>query len=70
MKENTVAVVVFNGISPFHLSVPCEIFGEDSINKSVPKFELLVCAAEKGTIRTTAGFTIETRYGLKDLSKA
>lgn len=70
MHENTVAVIAFDGISPFHLSVPCAVFGEDRTNACVPKFELLVCAAEKGILQTTAGFAIETRYGLKDLAKA
>jgi transcriptional regulator GlxA family with amidase domain len=70
MRENTIAVIAFNGISPFHLSVPCAVFGEDRTNDCVPKFELLVCAAEKGILKTTAGFTIETRHGLKDLAKA
>jgi transcriptional regulator GlxA family with amidase domain len=70
MRENTVAVIAFDGISPFHLSVPCAVFGEDRTNARVPKFELLVCAAEKGILQTTAGFTIGTRYGLKDLAKA
>ena len=70
MRENTIAVIAFNGISPFHLSVPCAVFGEDRTGARVPKFELLVCAAEQGTLQTPAGFTIETRYGLKDLSRA
>jgi transcriptional regulator GlxA family with amidase domain len=70
MRQNTIAVIAFNGISPFHLSVPCAVFGEDRTNDCVPKFELLVCAAEKGILKTTAGFTIETRHGLKDLAKA
>jgi len=70
MRANTVAVIAFNGISPFHLSVPCAIFGEDRTNAAIPRFELLVCAAENGVLQTTAGFSIETRHGLKDLSKA
>jgi len=70
MRKNTVAVIAFNGISPFHLSVPCAVFGEDRTGACVPKFELLVCAVEQGKLQTSAGFSIETRYGLKDLSKA
>lgn len=70
MRANTVAVIAFNGISPFHLAVPCAVFGEDRTGTCVPKFELLVCAAEQGILQTTAGFTIETRHGLKDLAKA
>ncbi len=70
MRENTVAVIAFNGISPFHLSVPCAVFGEDTTGASIPRFELLVCAAEAGVLQTTAGFSIETRHGLRDLPKA
>jgi transcriptional regulator GlxA family with amidase domain len=36
----------------------------------MPKFELMVCSAEKVMLHTSAGFSIETRYGLKDLTKA
>jgi len=70
MRENTIAVIAFNGISPFHLSVPCAVLGEDRTGASIPKFELLVCAAETGVLQTSAGFTISTRHGLRDLSKA
>jgi transcriptional regulator GlxA family with amidase domain len=70
VHANTVAVIAFNGISPFHLAVPCAIFGEDHTGSCIPEFELLVCAAEKGKLQTSAGFSIETRYDLKDLSRA
>jgi len=70
MRANTVAVIAFNGISPFHLAVPCAIFGEDRTSAGIPRFELLVCAAENGVLQTTAGFSIETRHGLNELSKA
>ncbi|MBI3478958.1 MAG: helix-turn-helix domain-containing protein [Nitrosomonadales bacterium] len=70
MRENTVAIIAFNGISPFHLSVPCAVFGEDRTGACMPKFELLVCSVEQGKLQTSAGFTIETRHGLKDLPKA
>ena len=70
MRENTIAVIAFNGISPFHLSVPCAVFGEDRTNAGVRNFELLVCASEEGVLQTSAGFSIQTRYGLKDLPKA
>ncbi len=70
MRANTVAVIAFDGISPFHLSVPCAVFGEDRTGANMPKFELMVCSAEKARLQTSAGFSIETRYGLKDLSRA
>jgi transcriptional regulator GlxA family with amidase domain len=66
----TVAVVAFDGISPFHLSVPCLVFGEDRDAAGRPRFRLLVCAAERGPLRTNAGFTIETPHGLQALRRA
>jgi transcriptional regulator GlxA family with amidase domain len=60
----TVAVVAFDGISPFHLSVPCLVFGEDRRDLGVPRFKLLVCAVDSGPLRTSAGFDIATRHGL------
>lgn len=70
MHANTVAVIAFNGISPFHLSVPCAIFGEHRTSAGIPRFELLVCTAENVALQTTAGFSIETHHGLNELSKA
>ncbi|HEY1394206.1 MAG TPA: helix-turn-helix domain-containing protein [Methylibium sp.] len=69
-REDTVAVVAFDGISPFHLSVPCLVFGEDRSDAGVPRYRLLVCAAEHGPLRTTAGFQIEAPHGLKAIDKA
>jgi transcriptional regulator GlxA family with amidase domain len=65
-----IAVIAFDRISPFHLSSPCLVFGEDRRNLGVPAFDLRVCAAEPGPLRTTAGFAIETRHGLAALRAA
>ena len=65
-----VAVIAFDRISPFHLSVPCVVFGEDRSEGGVPPFELAVCAAEPGTLTTTAGFTIGATQGLDALRGA
>jgi len=70
MRANTVAIIAFDGISPFHLSVPCAIFGEDRTGANMPKFELLVCSSEQAKLQTPAGFLIETPYGLKDVARA
>ena len=65
-----VAVVAFDGISPFHLSVPCLVFGEDRRPDGSPRFMLRVCAAERGTLRTNAGFDLVARGGLGALRSA
>lgn len=65
-----VAVVAFEGISPFHLSVPCIVFGEDYSAGGVPRFDLRVCASRTGTLATKAGFTITAPHGLDALDAA
>ena len=70
MNKNSIAVIVFDRISPFHLSVPCIMFGEDRSGRCPVKFDLKVCSLEQGSISTSAGFNMEARYGLKDISRA
>jgi transcriptional regulator GlxA family with amidase domain len=64
------AVVAFDGISPFHLSVPCLVFGEDRREDGVPQTDLRICAERPGPQRTTAGFTIDVPDGLGPLAQA
>lgn len=64
----SVAVVAFDRISPFHLAVPCVVFGDE--HPGVPRFAFTVCAAEPGPLRTTAGFTIAVEHGLETLAEA
>jgi transcriptional regulator GlxA family with amidase domain len=64
-----VAVVAFDRISPFHLAVPCLVFGEQG-DLAPAAFALQVCAAEPGPLRTTAGFEISTGHGLEALAQA
>jgi transcriptional regulator GlxA family with amidase domain len=65
-----VAVIAFDGISPFHLSVPCVVFGENRNDGGVPLFDFRVCAAEPGALSTTAGFSINATHGLEALDDA
>lgn len=66
----TIAVVAFDGISPFHLSVPCMVFGEDRTERGDARFRLLVCGIEPGPLRTNAGFTLTVPHGLEAVRKA
>jgi transcriptional regulator GlxA family with amidase domain len=68
MAKTRVAIVAFDRIRPFHLSVPCAVFGETAGGE--PLFEVRVCAAEPGELRTQIGFSIGTPYGLRELSRA
>ena len=69
-RPETVAVVAFDGISPFHLSVPCLVFGEDRDEDRSHRFALSVCAATPGALRTNAGFAIQVTHGLAILRRA
>ncbi|MFM0715765.1 helix-turn-helix domain-containing protein [Paraburkholderia strydomiana] len=68
--RHIVAVVAFDRISPFHLSVPCVVFGEDRRGGGLLDFDLRVCAAETGALTTTAGFSIAVTHGLDALAEA
>jgi transcriptional regulator GlxA family with amidase domain len=67
-----IAVLAFNDISPFHLSVPCLVF-EDRIWAGLPSYNLRICAGEparNGGLRTTAGFAVQTDLTLDDAARA
>ncbi|WP_144114140.1 helix-turn-helix domain-containing protein [Paraburkholderia sp. BCC1886] len=76
MRRPVIAVVAFDRISPFHLSVPCVVFGETGGESPgagqslMPQFTLKVCAAEAGTLNTTAGFSLGVAHGLAALKTA
>lgn len=65
-----IAILTFDGISAFHLSVPYTVFGEDRSDIGIPRYEVGVCAVKPGIIRTSMGFEMRVRNGLADLAKA
>ncbi|SSW62638.1 GlxA family transcriptional regulator [Achromobacter agilis] len=67
---HTVAIIAFEGISPFHLSVPCMVFGDDLARLGVPRYRLLICAETPGLISTMSGFKIQVEHGLSALEQA
>lgn len=69
-SPETVAVVAFDGINPFHLSVPCMVFGGERRPDGTPRFRVRVCAVEPSPLRTESGFTISTCHGLAALRGA
>ena len=60
-----IAVIAFDRISPFHLAVPCVVFGDQ--HPGAPRFKLRVCSAEVRMLHTTVGFAVTTRHGLASL---
>ncbi|WP_345882096.1 GlxA family transcriptional regulator [Shewanella algae] len=63
-----VSVIVFNGFSPFHISVPSIVFGRDTLDEAF--FNLQFIAGEEGPILSEIGMEIHTRAKLDSLEKA
>lgn len=70
MSLHRIAVIAFDGISPFHLSVPCLVFEPRAGSSGLPDFDLRVCATDPGPLRTDAGFTLQPAHGLEGLKGA
>lgn len=67
---DVIAVVAFDRINPFHLSVPCLVFGEEQPSPELPPCEIRVCTPDAAPIITTAGFTVSTGHGLDEVAGA
>ncbi|WP_336083479.1 GlxA family transcriptional regulator [Nocardia sp. SSK8] len=67
-----VAVVAFDGISPFHLAVPTLVLGRSGTGVDDPDwpYRVRVCADRPGTLTTAAGFDITVRNGLDTVADA
>jgi transcriptional regulator GlxA family with amidase domain len=65
-----VAVVLLDGFEPFGLGVLCEVFGTDRTDDGLPAYDFAVVAGEPGRLRSPAGFSVETGYGLERLESA
>ncbi|MRW87877.1 helix-turn-helix domain-containing protein [Pseudoduganella sp. FT26W] len=61
--RHRIAVIAFDGITPFHLSVPGMVFRDAA-------FDLKICSADPSPLRTTGGFDISVRHGLQALGRA
>src|SRR4051812_6931039 len=63
-----VAVVALNGVIPFDLSTPCEVFGRARLPDGRAPYEVRVC----GVTRTTdaGAFEIRARWSLRELLRA
>ena len=67
---SNVAVVVLDQFEPFEMGVVCEVFGTDRTGDGLPSYDFAVVAGEPGPLRSTAGFTLDTPFGLERLDEA
>lgn len=70
VSSHRIAVLVFDGISPFHLSVPCTVFGEDLDRIGARGYDVLVCAERAGPVATASGFAIDVVHDLSVVETA
>jgi transcriptional regulator GlxA family with amidase domain len=68
MPTHVVAVLAFDRISAFHLSVPCVVFGE--AHPGMPPFTLRVFSVDKSPLRTSSGFSLNVEHGLEAIAAA
>ncbi|QYK07036.1 GlxA family transcriptional regulator [Shewanella zhangzhouensis] len=67
-KPLKVAVVAFQGISPFHLAVPSVVFAEGPTDKSF--FEVFICSAEQQPLTCNLGYHLSGLHDLSQLQRA
>ena len=64
----SVAVIVFNRFSPFHISVPSIVFGRDTLNEAF--FELNFIAGEPGPLLSDIGMEIHPNKQICELERS
>jgi transcriptional regulator GlxA family with amidase domain len=70
VRPHVVAVAVTDAIPVFEFAVACEVFGINRADLADPWYELRLCAAQPGVLRTSIGLRVETSYQLADLLTA
>jgi len=63
-----IAVIAFDGMSPFHLSIPSLVFG--SRYAAGPVFDVRVCACGDAPLGTSAGFDLVVKHDLSAADEA
>jgi AraC family transcriptional activator FtrA len=69
--DRSVAIVVYDGFTPFELGVVCEVFGEDRwVPPGDPWYRLFICGDTAAPVTSDTGFRILVPHGLEKLSTA
>lgn len=65
MQSIRVAVLAFNGVSLFHLSVPGVVLGTAQSAPGEPRYEVSYCAESPGMISSDQGIGLQVTHGLE-----
>ena len=63
-----IAVVAFDGVVPFDLATPCEVFGRTHLADGREAYRVRVCGTKR--VVDAGPFALQCRYGLAELSGA
>jgi len=68
--SHDVAIIVYDGFTPFELGVACEVFGDDRwVAPGDPWYRLFICGDTSAPVTADGGFQILVPHGLETLSK-
>lgn len=70
MQPIRVAVLAFDGVSLFHLSVPGMVFGVEPAASGLPPYAVRYCAPSPGRVRCDQGVEIDVPNGLDAMAEA
>ncbi len=69
-SSHDVAIVVYNGFTPFELGVACEVFGDDRwVTPGDPWYQLFICGDNSAPVTADGGFQILVPHGLETLTR-
>ncbi|OHV36938.1 MULTISPECIES: GlxA family transcriptional regulator [Pseudofrankia] len=68
--RHLVAVLAVDGVVPFDLAVPVEVFGRARFADGRPAYRVVVCAARPGADVEAGTFTLRAPHGLEALAEA
>jgi transcriptional regulator GlxA family with amidase domain len=68
LAMHRVAVLAFDGVVPFDLATPCDVFGRAMLADGSPGYEVRVCGVAPEV--DAGSFSVRTRYGLRALVHA
>jgi AraC family transcriptional regulator, transcriptional activator FtrA len=70
-RRHVVAVVVYQGITPFELGVACDVFGDEWESMfDTAWYRLFVCAISPGPVTVEGGFQILAAHGSDKIASA
>ena len=65
---HVVAILALEGVVPFDLATPCDVFGRVRLRSGLPAYDVRVCAP--GRTVDAGAFVVRTRFGLGQLAHA